>query len=220
MLLQRSLALNGGRDESKGAFGREGENASAISAQPGLLALLAALLFDRSPAPLSVTPIHVQMHAEQEGGWLYDSHDGRGSDSEGDGKADQGAAAGGLKAGLLAAKATRQKKRRKKSLSFKEVLGLSEGGGGLLEAVSGGGGGALAAERKELIRKEQEDDLEEEEKAAIKEKRRSAPSLSVSTALNPMASVLGVVQPVLRDLLCALRGNPTPHSNPNPDPNQ
>lgn len=206
MLLQRSLALNGGRDESKGAFGREGENASAISAQPGLLALLAALLFDRSPAPLSVTPIHVQMHAEQEGGWLYDSHDGRGSDSEGEGKADQGAAAGGLKAGLLAAKARRQKKRRKKSLSFKEVLGLSEGGGGLLEAVSGGGGGALAAERKELIRKEQEDDLEEEEKAAIKEKRRSAPSLSVSTALNPMASVLGVVQPMLRDLLCALRG--------------
>ena len=53
------------------------------------------------------------------------------------------------------------------------------------------------------------DNLAEEEKSAIKERRRSGPSMSVSsvgTALNPMASVLGVVQPLLRDLLCALRG--------------
>ena len=53
------------------------------------------------------------------------------------------------------------------------------------------------------------DNLAEEEKSAIKERRRSGPSMSVSSvgsALNPMASVLGVVQPLLRDLLCALRG--------------
>ena len=56
MALQHSLHLNGERTESKGAFGREGDPASAISAQPGILALLAALAFDRRPAPLTVDP--------------------------------------------------------------------------------------------------------------------------------------------------------------------
>ena len=51
MVLQHSLHLNGERTESKGAFGRDGDAASAISAQPGILALLAALAFDRRPYP-------------------------------------------------------------------------------------------------------------------------------------------------------------------------
>ena len=50
MVLQHSLHLNGERTESKGAFGREGDPASAISAQPGiLLTLTLTLISPRHP---------------------------------------------------------------------------------------------------------------------------------------------------------------------------
>ena len=102
----------------------------------------------------------------------------------------------------------RKKKKKKKNVSFKEVLGLGGEGGGLLEAMIGDSGD-LHTHRMMVRAELHKDNLAEEEKSAIKERRRSGPSMSVSsvgTALNPMASVLGVVQPLLRDLLCALRG--------------
>jgi len=234
-VLQRSLLIYGGRDDSA-----EGEAATAISAQPGLVALLAALLFDRSPAPPSVhhrgrererDPAHssashrpAEPDAKPEGSWLYDSNHGSGSDSE-DGDAGAKAKAKAKAepddanaAAAAAAKKKKEKKKKKKNQSFMQVLGMDdEPGGGLLDSplLGGAGGGALATERVRMKKEVLQQDIEEDQQASIQEQKpASIPSDSLNpfehlgnaaAVLNPLAGVLGAVQPVVRDLLCLLR---------------
>ena len=87
----------------------------------------------------------------------------------------------------------RKKKKKKKNVSFKEVLGLGGEGGGLLEAMIGDSGD-LHTHRMMVRAELHKDNLAEEEKSAIKERRRSP---TTAAHANP-------------------NRNPSPNPNPSP----